>query len=239
MEITSAMVSLDVTEEVLNEAALKGCNLIVSHHPLIFTPIKSLTGKTITEKILIKALKQEIAVYSAHTNLDALVNGVSRKMAEKLNLKDVEVLKPLKNRLLKLVVFIPESHLETVRNAIFECGAGFIGNYDQCGFTTSGSGSFRGNENANPFVGEKGKIHFEKEVRFETILYSHLIGKVVKALHNSHPYEEPAYDVYSLENEKSNIGLGCVGQLFEDMNEPDFLNLVSSVFGAKGVRYSK
>jgi len=238
-EVFSAMITLDVTEDVLNEAGYAGCDLIISHHPLIFNGIKSVTGNSYTERILLKAIKQDIAIYSAHTNLDIFRNGVSRKMAEKLKLQNINVLSPLKNSLLKLVTYIPETHLEKVKNALFEAGAGVIGNYDQCGFTTSGTGSFRGNENTNPFAGEKGKIHFEKETRFETILYSYLKGKVLKALHDVHPYEEVAYDLYTLENENTEVGLGCIGEFKEAISEKDFLKLVASVFGAKGVRYSK
>jgi len=238
-EVSSAMITLDITEDVLDEAVFAGCDLIISHHPLIFNEIRSVTGKTFTEKILFKAIKQEIAIYSAHTNLDIFSNGVSRKMAEKLKLQNIKVLSPLKNSLLKLVTYIPESHLEKVREALFEAGAGVIGNYDQCGFSAQGTGSFRGNENTHPFVGEKGKIHYEKEIRFETVLYSHLKEKVISALKNIHPYEEVAYDIYSLENENTEAGLGCIGEFDDAKNENDFLRLVSEVFGAKGVRYSK
>jgi dinuclear metal center YbgI/SA1388 family protein len=238
-ELTSALISLDVTEEVLDEAIALGCNLILSHHPLIFRGIKSLAGRSLTEKIIYKAVKCDIAVYSSHTNLDIIANGVSRKMAEKLNLKEVKVLAPLTGRLLKLVVFIPDSHLERVKNAVFEAGAGITGNYDMCGFTSSGSGSFRGNKDSDPFVGEKGKLHFENETRFETVLYSHLREKVVSALLESHPYEEVAYDLYSLENTNIELGLGCTGDLPASLTEEEFLDLVSGVFGAKGIRYSK
>jgi dinuclear metal center YbgI/SA1388 family protein len=238
-EVSSALITLDITGEVLNEAIHAGCDLIISHHPLIFNRIKSLTGKTFTEKILVKAIKEEIAIYSAHTNLDVFSNGVSRKMAEKLKLQNIKILSPLKNRLLKLVTYIPESHLEKVREALFEAGAGVIGNYDQCGFTTQGTGSFRGNENTKPFLGEKGKIHFEKEYRFETVLFSHLKEKVIRALLSIHPYEEVAYDIYSLENENAKIGLGCLGEFKDAISKNDFLKLVSLVFGAKGIRYSK
>ena len=172
-EISSAMISLDVTEEVIDEAIADKCDLVVSHHPLIFNGIKSLTGKSFTERIIYKAVKSDIAVYSAHTNLDIFNNGVSRKMAEKIGLEEITVLSPSQNKLMKLVTYIPESHLETVQNAIFEAGAGVIGNYDQCGFTSSGTGSFRANASAKPFIGEKGKIHFEDEIRFETILFTH------------------------------------------------------------------
>ena len=238
-EISSALLTLDVTEEVLDEAINTGCNLIISHHPLIFNGIKRITGSSFTERIIVKAIKEEIAIYSAHTNLDVLSFGVSRKMAKKLNLENIKVLQPLQNRLLKLVTFIPESHLEKMRDALFEAGAGTIGNYDQCGFTTSGTGSFRGDENSNPYVGETGKIHFEKEIRFETVLFSHLKEKIIKVLLSSHPYEEVAYDIYPLENENTEVGLGCVGEFTDQMDEADFLKLVSSVFDAKSVRYSK
>jgi dinuclear metal center YbgI/SA1388 family protein len=238
-EISSALITLDVTEAVLDEALKTKCGIIISHHPLIFTGIKSLTGRTYTEKIISKAVKNDIAVYSSHTNLDIFSNGVSRKMAEKLGLKEIKVLSPVKNNLLKLVVYVPESHLEIVREAMFEAGAGVTGNYDQCGFAASGTGCFRGNEKTRPYRGDKGKIHFEKEIRFETVLFSHLKEKVIKALLLVHPYEEVAYDIFSLENGNTEIGLGCFGVLPEPMNENDFPLHVSSVFGAKGVRYSK
>ena len=238
-EISSAMISLDVTEEVIDEAIDNKCDMVVSHHPLIFTGIKSLTGRSFTERTIYKAVKSDIAIYSAHTNLDIFNHGVSRKMAEKIGLEEISVLSPSKSKLLKLVTYIPESHLEKVRNAIFEAGAGFIGNYDQCGFTTSGNGSFRANANAKPFVGQKGKIHFENENRFETILFAHIKEKVVKALLNAHPYEEVAYDLYALENSNVEIGLGCVGTLAEPVSEDDFLQMVYSAFGAKGIRYSR
>jgi dinuclear metal center YbgI/SA1388 family protein len=238
-EMLSAMISLDVTEEVIDEVIAQKCDVLISHHPLIFHGIKSLTGKTFTERILYEAIKNDIAVYSAHTNLDVLNNGVSRKIAEKIGLEEIRVLSPSEKILLKLITYIPESHLDIVRNALFEAGAGVIGNYDKCGFVTPGTGSFRANEKAKPFRGEKGKIHFEKEIRFETILYSCLKDKVVKALIETHPYEEVAYDLYSLENKNADTGLGCVGKLHDRVSENDFLELVSSVFDAKGIRYSK
>ena len=238
-EISSALITLDVTEEVIDEAISKKCDVIISHHPLIFTGIKRISGNTFTERILYKAVKSDIAIYSSHTNLDIFSNSVSRKMAEKLDLKEVKVLSPLKNRLLKLVTYIPETHLEKVKNALFEAGAGVIGNYDKCGFTTSGTGSFRASENANPFIGEKGKIHFENEARFETVLFSHLKEKVIKALLEVHPYEEVAYDIYALENENIEIGLGCIGSFVEEKSEAALLELLSELFNSKGVRFSR
>jgi dinuclear metal center YbgI/SA1388 family protein len=238
-EISSVMISLDVTEEVISEAITHKCDLVVSHHPLLFSSIKSLTGKSFTERILSEAVKHDIAIYSAHTNLDVFSTGVSTKMAEKIGLKEITVLSPLKNRLMKLVTYVPESHLEIVRSALFDAGAGVIGNYDQCGFSVTGNGTFRGNDKSNPFRGEKGKIHVEKEIRFETILYSHLKDEVIKALLDAHPYEEVAYDIYSLENNNINIGLGCTGVFSDPVSEDHFLKLVSTVFDANGIRHSK
>src|SRR4030042_2990 len=238
-EVNSALICLDVTDEVLDEAGYAGCDVIISHHPLIFTGIKRLSGRTVTERLVMKALKQDVAIYSAHTNLDVAGNGVSRKMAEKLMLKNVKTLSPLKNKLSKLVTYIPENHLDKVREAIFSAGAGVIGDYDQCSFTTQGTGSFRGGEGSNPFVGEKGKMHFEKEIRFETVMFSHIRERVIKALLENHPYEEVAYDIYPLENENIEIGLGCVGEMPEPAGEKDFLRSIESVFSARGIRYSK
>jgi dinuclear metal center YbgI/SA1388 family protein len=239
MEISSALLTIDITEEVLDEAIKKGCDLIISHHPLIFNGIKKITGRTITERMVYRAIKADIAIYSAHTNLDAVDFGVSRKMAFKLNLSNVKVLAPLKNRLMKLVTFIPDSHLEKVRTALFDAGAGVVGNYDQCGFTVSGRGSFRAGENADPYVGEKGKLHSENEIRLETVLFSHLKARVIKALLAAHPYEEVAFDLYPLENDNIETGMGCTGEFDQPLTEGDFLKLVSSVFGADGLRHSK
>jgi dinuclear metal center YbgI/SA1388 family protein len=238
IEISSGLLAVDVTEEVVNEAVSVGCDLIISHHPLIFTGIKHIIERNYTERVVRKCIKNDISVYSAHTNLDSVENGVSYKMAEQLGLLNVTVLSPLEGKLIKLVTYIPEKYLDKVRNAVFEAGAGAIGNYDQCSYTLQGKGSFRGNELTEPFVGEKGKIHFEDEVRFETVMFSHLRNNVVKALIGSHPYEEVAYDLYSLENTNIRAGLGCLGQLPQEMNEQDFLRHVATVFNARGIRYS-
>jgi dinuclear metal center YbgI/SA1388 family protein len=238
-EITAAMISLDVTEDIIEEAISTGCNLIVTHHPLIFHPLKKITGRNFTERIIIRALKNEIAIYSSHTNLDILKEGVSRKMAGLLNLQNIQILAPQKNKLLKLVTFIPEDHFEKVREAIFKAGAGVTGNYDKCSFSLQGTGSFRGGAGSVPFVGEIGKLHFEKEIRFETILPAYLKGQIIDALHEAHPYEEVAYDLYSLENEYREAGLGCTGELQDEVGEIDFLKHLYSVFSAEGVRYSK
>ncbi len=238
-KISSSLLTIDVTEEVLQEAVSNGCDLIISHHPLLFRGVKKITGGSSTERILAMAIKEDIAIYSAHTNLDAMGFGVSRKMAVKINLGNVKVLAPLQNRLLKLVTYIPESHLEKVRSALFEAGAGVIGNYDRCGFTLEGQGSFRAGEKAHPFVGEAGKFHIENEIRLETVLFSHLKTAVIKALLDSHPYEEVAFDLYRLENDNIEEGLGCVGEFEQPIEEIDFLNLIASVFDARGVKHSR
>jgi len=238
-EISSALLTLDVTEEVLDEAASAGCDVIVSHHPVIFGGIKQLSGKNSTERIILKAIKQDIAIYSAHTNLDVLVNGVSWKMSEKLGLKDIKPLVPLKNKLLKLVTFVPEDHIDKVREAIFNAGAGVIGDYDKCSFVTHGTGSFRAGEATQPFTGEKGKLHFEKELRFETVLFSHMKNRVIKALLEVHPYEEVAYDIYQLENDNIGAGMGCTGEFSKPLNENEFLGMLKAVFSAAGIRFSR
>jgi dinuclear metal center YbgI/SA1388 family protein len=238
-EISSALIALDVTMEVLEEAVQKGCDVIISHHPLIFNGIKQLSGKTYVERIVMKAVRNDVAVYSAHTNLDVVENGVSWKMAEKMDLKGIRALVPLKNRLVKLVTFIPADHLDRVRDAVFASGAGVTGAYDRCGFVVPGTGSFRPGEGTDPFTGKKGEMNFEKEVRFETILFSHMKGKIIKALLQSHPYEEPAYDIYPLENNNVTTGLGCVGHLDGPADENSFLGMLKQVFGAGCVRHSK
>ena len=237
-EILKAMIAFDITESVIDEALSAGCNLIFSHHPLIFNPIKQLTGKNSVERTLIKAIKNEIAVYSCHTNLDIFGEGVSKRMAAKIGLHNVNVLSPLKGHLLKLVTYVPEENIEEVRNAVFEAGAGTIGSYDMCSYNVEGTGSFRGGSDTNPFKGKKSELHFEKEIRFETIMLAHLKDKVIKALIKAHPYEEVAFDIYHLENEYFKAGLGCVGELKRDVDELQFLKNLSKQFKANGIRYS-
>ncbi|MGB8490282.1 MAG: Nif3-like dinuclear metal center hexameric protein [Bacteroidales bacterium] len=237
-EITKGLLAVDVTEQIVDEAIAESADIIISHHPVVFRGLKKLTGDTVTERILLKSVRNEIAIYSAHTNLDMIAGGVSKKMADKLGLQNVKVLVPLKNRLLKLVTFIPEAHLSTVSDAVFNAGAGVIGNYDRCSFSLPGTGTFRPGEGTKPFTGVPGEMHFEKEVRFETIMFDHLKHDVIKALLAAHPYEEVAYDIYPLENDNIEIGLGCSGEFSDPVTEEKFLEMLSQVFGAKGIRYS-
>lgn len=238
-EIEAALLTVDVTEEVVDEAISKGCGVIVSHHPVIFNGLRKLAWRTAQERIIALAIKNDISIYSAHTNLDILGNGVSRKLAEKLGLSDIRVLQPLKGNLVKLVTFVPEDHFNRIRDAVFDAGAGFIGKYDRCGFEVSGTGSFRAGEGTQPFAGTQGKMHFENEIRFETVLFSHLKVNVVKALLEAHPYEEVAYDLYPLDNDNADFGLGCYGDLPGALGERDFLELVAERLEAGGLRHSR
>lgn len=235
---TGALICLDVTEEVIDEAIECDCNLIISHHPLAFKPFKSLTGATYIERCLIKACKYDLVIYAAHTNLDNVINGVNYKLAELIGLQNVRILSPQKGNLLKAVVFVPADHADTLRNALFNAGAGSIGNYDSCSFNLNGEGSFRANEGCHPFSGEINELHYEKEVRIETILPSYLKAAVTRAILSSHPYEEPAYDFYPLANTWNQAGSGIVGELPEWEDELIFLQRIKELFHVGCVKHS-
>ncbi|MCF8380248.1 MAG: Nif3-like dinuclear metal center hexameric protein [Bacteroidales bacterium] len=237
-EITGILISIDLTNEVLDEAIENNINLILTHHPLIFNGIKKLTGGNMVEKLIVKAIKNDINLLSVHTNIDSVINGVSGKISDKLGLISRKVLDPVKGKLLKLVYFVPVDHAEKVRKSIFEAGAGVIGNYENCSFSSEGRGSFKAGENTNPFAGTKNKLHYEKELRVETILPVNIQGKVISALINSHPYEEVAFDLYPLDNAWQSVGLGMIGEFEEEMEEHDFLNAVKTIFNTGCVRYT-
>ena len=237
-EVSKALIALDVTEALVDEAVAKSCNLILSHHPLIFRGLKHLTPKSPIERAAMKAIKNDIAIISMHTNLDNSYLGVNRRLGEMLGLKNLHILQPMNGRLMKLVVFCPADYAEKVRSAMFEAGAGCIGNYDSCSFNAAGQGSFRAGEETHPFVGEQGKLHFENEIRVETIVPDHLLNRVVSAMLKVHPYEEVAYDVYQLQNEFPLAGSGMIGEFETEMPETDFLNLVSETIGTPCLRHS-
>ena len=237
-EAHKALICLDITEEVVDEAIAKNCNVIVSHHPLIFKGLKHLTPQTYIERAVMKAIKHDIAMISMHTNLDNSYLGVSRVLAERLGLKNLHILQPLEGHLKKLVVYVPLSAAEAVRNAMFEAGAGCIGNYDSCSFNTHGQGSFRAGETAHPYVGEIGKVHFEDEVRIETVVPKYALNQVIAAMLKVHPYEEVAYDVFALENEFQQAGAGMIGEFESPMEELDFLALVANTIDSLCLRHS-
>jgi dinuclear metal center YbgI/SA1388 family protein len=236
VDAVSALITLDVTEAVIDEAIANGDNLIIAHHPFIFSGLKKVNGKTETERILIKAIKNDIAIYAAHTNIDVVKNGVSWMMARKLGLQEVKTLSKGKELLKKLVVFVPESHAAVVRNALFEAGAGRIGNYGSCSFNSVGEGTFCGDESTKPFIGQPGELCFEKEIKVETVFPFYLQSKIVAEMTKVHPYEEVAYDIYSLENKHDSIGLGVVGTLKEAINASDFLAFVKETFCCQAIR---
>jgi dinuclear metal center YbgI/SA1388 family protein len=238
-EVSRALICLDVTEEILNEAIEKKCDVVISHHPLIFSGLKQLCGNNYVERIVIQAIRHDIAIISVHTNLDFVINGVNQKIAQKLGLMDLQVLGERNGILRKLVTFCPEAHSKNVREAIFEAGAGHIGEYDCCSFNIKGTGTFRAGDQANPFVGEKGDIHSENEIRIETILPAYLVNKVVAAMIDAHPYEEVAYDVYNLDNRFAKIGMGLVGRLSKSMSEKQFLQFLRDTFQTQAIRHSR
>jgi len=238
-ETTGALLCLDVTEAVLDEAIASGCNLIISHHPLIFKGYKSITGKDYVERCILKAIKNDIVIYSAHTNLDNVPGGVNFKIAEKIGLKNVRILDPKESSLIKLVTFVPSAQAEEVRNALFTAGCGCIGNYDSCSYNTEGEGTFRAQEGSHPFCGTVGELHHETEVRIETILPEYKKGEVIRALLSKHPYEEPAYDLYPLHNSWAQVGSGIVGELEEPESELEFLKRIKRIFEVGCLKHNK
>jgi len=211
-EVTGILLSIDVTEAVVDEAIALNTNLIIAHHPIIFNGLKRFNGNTYVERTVMKAIKNNIAIYAAHTNLDSMLEqGVNSMICRKLGLIETRILTPVKNQLNKLVVFVPTPFAEKVRQAMFDAGAGKIGNYDSCSYNLSGNGTFRAGELTKPFVGEKGKLHTEPEERIETVVPSHLTQKVIGAMLEVHPYEEVAYDIYSLQNQWEEAGMGMKG----------------------------
>ncbi len=238
MEVTGVLITVDVIEAVIDEAIEKNCNLIVAHHPLIFSGLKRLTGQNYIQKCVIKAIKNDIAIYSAHTNLDNVYLGVNGWLADKLELNNKEILLPKKDILSKLITYVPKNHVENVKKAIFDAGAGKIGNYDCCSFDVEGEGSFRANNDATPFVGEVGERHIETEIRVETIVPNYEVQKVVSAMLKAHPYEEPAFDIVPIKNSWSRVGAGMVGELTEEVKASDFLQQLKEKLSLKTIRYT-
>jgi len=238
-EATGALVAIDVTENVIDEALALGCNLIISHHPLAFRPFKSLTGKNYVERCMMEAIKNDIAIYAAHTNLDNARGGVNFKLAEMLELQQVKILQPKENALLKFVTTVPLQHADSVRNALFNAGAGHIGNYDSCSYNLTGEGTFRARAGAHPHSGEIDALHVEPEVRIETVIPVMKKEEVLRALLAVHPYEEPVFDLYPIANDWPQSGSGVVGVLPEPMSEQEFLYLLKDIFNLPAIRHTK
>lgn len=238
-EATGALLCLDVTEAVIDEAIEKNCNLVISHHPLVFKGFKSLTGRDYVERCVMKAIKHDIVVFSMHTNLDNAPQGVNYKIAGKIGMQNLQILKPKEDVLLKLVTFVPREKADDVRKALFDAGCGCIGNYDACSYNLEGRGTFRAGEGTHPYCGTQGELHVEPEIRIETILPAFRKERVVKALVAAHPYEEPAYDLYPLRNSWNQVGSGVVGELPEPEDERDFLLRVKELFKVGCVKHTR
>ena len=238
-EVTAALLCLDSTEEVIDEAIQRNCGLVIAHHPIVFSGLKSLTGKNYIERTILKAIKNDIAIYAIHTNLDNVKNGVNKKIAEKIGLENLQILSPKSGLLQKLVFFCPISDSEKVKQALFAAGGGTIGEYDCCSFSVEGSGTFRAGANTNPYVGSKRELHSEKEHRVELIFPDYLKGNLLSALKSTHPYEEVAFDIYNLQNKWNDVGSGMIGELPEPMPTLDFLDDLKNNIGTACVRHTK
>lgn len=230
--------ALDATEAVVREAIAKNCNLIIAHHPIIFSGLKKINGKNYVEKTIITAIKQDIAIYAIHTNLDNVLAGVNGKIAAMLGLQSVSILSEKEHTLKKLFTFVPVDRAAPVRQAIFEAGGGHIGNYSECSFNTEGIGTFMAGEGTSPYVGTIGHLHTEKEVKIEVIFPSYLQGRLVAALKEAHPYEEVAYDIVVLANPHAGIGAGVIGELASPIAEEDFLDSLKNLFMVPVVRHT-
>ncbi|MFT7163324.1 MAG: dinuclear metal center YbgI/SA1388 family protein [Bacteroidia bacterium] len=238
-ELKGILISLDCTEEVVEEAIKKKCNLVVAHHPIVFSGLKSLTGKNYVERTIIKAIKNDIAIYAIHTNLDNVYNGVNKKIADIIGLTNQKVLAPKSGTLSKLVTFVPTEKSKTVLDKLHEAGAGHIGDYSHCSFSSEGTGTFKPNDNANPAIGESGKTESVNEARLELMFPSAIEAKLVTALILAHPYEEVAYYITRLSNSNQEIGAGMVGDLQEEIVTLDFMKSIKEKFNLSVIRHTK
>jgi len=238
LDCTGIITCLDATEAVIDEAINNKCNLVVAHHPIIFRGLKKLTGKNYVERTVLKAIKNDIAIYAIHTNLDNIKKGVNNKIAEKLALQNLQVLQPKENILKKLVTFAPKDKAEDVRKALFAAGGGELGKYSECSFNTEGTGTFKPLEGADPFVGEIGKRHEENEMKIEVIFPGYIEDKIIRAMIEAHPYEEVAYDIISLGNYLSDVGSGMIGELQEPVDETQLMADIKSAFQLKVLKHT-
>jgi dinuclear metal center YbgI/SA1388 family protein len=235
---TGVLVCHDALENVIDEAIAKSCNLVVCFHPILFSGLKKITGKNYVERAIIKAIKNDIAIYAVHTALDNHSSGVNKIFADALGLSNTKILVPKEGFIKKLVTYtVPDNHVQ-LRNALFNAGAGNIGNYENCSFNSRGQGTYQGNELSNPEIGQRGEFTETDEIKIEVTFEKHLEGKILKALFANHVYEEVAYEIYTLNNTHQNIGLGMVGTLPEALGETEFLQLVKQKMKAGGIRHS-
>ena len=237
-ECNGVLISLDATEEVIEEAVSKKCNLVIAHHPIVFKGLKRITGKNYVERAIITAIKNDIAIYAIHTNLDNVINGVNGMIADKIGLINRSVLMAKEQLLQKLVVYVPVAGKDHLLDALFKAGAGNIGQYSECSFSGTGTGSFKGGTESNPYVGKPGERHYENEERVEVIFPAWIRKQVIAAMKSAHPYEEVAFDLYSLENGYELTGSGLVAELEVEMDERSFLEMLKNTFNIPLIRHT-
>ncbi|GGA80074.1 GTP cyclohydrolase 1 type 2 [Flavobacterium palustre] len=237
-EATGVLVCHDALENVIEEAIDKNCNLVVCFHPILFSGLKKITGKNYVERSILKAIKNDIAIYAVHTALDNHKEGVNKIFCDALGLTKTRVLIPKPNFIRKLVTYTIPENAEKLRNALFDAGAGKIGNYEDCSFNSKGIGTYMGNEDSNPEIGERFEFVENEEIKIEVTFEKYLESKILKALFKNHVYEEVAYEIYDLQNTHQNIGLGMIGELENPMDEKNFLAMVKDKMQADGIRHS-
>lgn len=238
-EVKAALLSLDVTEAIIDEAIAKGCNLIIAHHPLIFSGLKNITGRNYVQRIVQKAIKNDINIFAVHTNLDNMLKGVNERIAAQIGMQHTEILAPTSGNLYKLCTFVPNEQAAALKDALFAAGAGSIGHYSECSFAQNGQGTFKGNAQSNPFIGIAGGQRASvQEEKIEMIVPAHLKNQVERALITAHPYEEVAFDWIALSNTNKEIGAGLVGELENPMTEIDFLNMLKTNMKAQVIRHT-
>jgi dinuclear metal center YbgI/SA1388 family protein len=238
MDCYGALISLDCTEQVVQDAIDKKCNVIIAHHPIVFKGLKKINGKNYVERTIIKAIKNDIAIYAIHTNLDNVLHGVNGKIADMLGLQNVQVLSPKKDMLKKLVVFSPPKNVQKLTDALFAAGAGNIGNYSDCSFLTEGTGTFTPGENSNPQIGQIGIKETLNETKIEVIYPAWLEQNILRAMKENHPYEEVAHDISNLNNAYQTTGSGIIGELATPLSESDFLAQLASTFKLNMIKHT-
>ena len=238
-DVSGVLVCLDSTEEIVDEAIERKCNLIVAHHPIVFSGLKKITGKNYVERTVIKAIKNDVAIYAIHTNLDNMLDGVNEIIGRKLGLINTQILSPSSNNLRKLITYVPVDYVEKVRDSLFDSGAGKIGDYDECSFSSRGEGTFRAGDDTNAFIGEKGKRHLEPEQKLEVIYAIDKQNAILSSLSNSHPYDVVAYDILQLQNGNSDVGAGLIGELKNGIAEITFLKSLKIKMKTNCVRYTE
>lgn len=237
--LKGVLVTLDTLESVIDEAIEHKCNLIVSFHPIIFKGLKKINGANYVERVVLKAIKHDIAIYAIHTALDNSLRGVNDIICNTLGIGNKKILLPQKGTIKKLTTYVPQKDADGLRLALFKSGAGQIGNYEDCSFNTEGIGTFKGNEASDPKVGERFEYRQEQETQISVTFQKHLEHTILKALTENHPYEEVAFEVTTLDNYNQHIGIGMVGDLQNEMSTDDFLQFVKQKMKVSCVKHSK